>query len=134
MAGQERTGHPSNQEADWEPSVTLWLFSPLLHPPLQANVLSPFPYLRFERGNRPFLLTVVAVVVHQDDFFEQVSRGVIDSRVDGAQDHRQSLVDEDEDEGDLGEVSRVTDLSASVQRHANNATPSVTQEPFHARL
>lgn len=134
MAGQERTGHPSNQEADWEPSVTLWLFSPLFIRPCRQMFDFLFPYVRFERGNLPFLLTVVAVVVHQDDFFEQVSRGVIDSRVDRAQDHRQSLVDEDEDEGDLGEVSRVTDLSASVQRHANNATPSVTQEPFHARL
>lgn len=60
-----------------------------------------------------FLLTVVTVVVHQDDLFEQVGRRVIDSRVDRAQDHWQGLVDEDEDEGDLGEVSGVGDLSAS---------------------
>lgn len=46
---------------------------------------------------------------------------MIDSRVDRAQDHRQSLVDKDEDEGDLWEVSRVADLSASAQGHANTA-------------
>lgn len=44
---------------------------------------------------------------------------MIDSCVDGAQDHRQSLVDEDEDEGDLGKVSWVADLLASGQRHTN---------------
>lgn len=44
---------------------------------------------------------------------------MIDSRMDGAQDHRQSLVDKDKDEGDLWEVSWVADLSASAQRHAN---------------
>lgn len=62
------------------------------------------------------ILTVVAVVVHQDDFFEQVRRRVIDSRVDRAQYHRQSLVDEDEDEGDLREVSGVADLPASAEQ------------------
>lgn len=62
------------------------------------------------------ILTVVAVVVHQDDFLEQVRRRVIDSRVDRAQNHRQSLVDEDEDEGDLREVSGVADLPASAEQ------------------
>lgn len=65
------------------------------------------------------LLTVVAVVVHQDDLFEQVSRRVIDGRVDGAQDDRQRLVDEDEDEGDLRKVSGIADFSTSAGRKAN---------------
>lgn len=76
-------------------------------------------------------LTVIAVVVHQDDFFEQVSRRVIDSRVDRAQDHRQSLVDKDEDEGDLGEVSRVADLSASARGDTRKHTICKIK-PFHA--
>ncbi|TNN65851.1 hypothetical protein EYF80_023851 [Liparis tanakae] len=58
-----------------------------------------------------------------DDFFEQVSRRVIDSRVDRAQDRRQSLVDEDEDEGDLGEVSWVAGLPAPAQRHNRPNNP-----------
>lgn len=61
-----------------------------------------------------FLLTVIAVVIHQDYLLEQVGRSVIDSRVDGAQDHRQGLVDKDEDEGDLLEVPGEADLSASA--------------------
>lgn len=61
-----------------------------------------------------FLLTVIAVVIHQDYLLEQVGRGVIDSGVDRAQDHRQGLVDKDEDEGDLLEVPGEADLSASA--------------------
>lgn len=34
------------------------------------------------------ILTAAAVVVHQYDFFEQVCRGPLDGRVDGAQQHR----------------------------------------------
>lgn len=68
-----------------------------------------------------FLLTIITVVVHQNDLFEQMSRRVIDGCVDGAQDHRQGLVDEDEDEGDLGKLSWVADLFASAQRHTNTA-------------
>ena len=98
---------------------------------------SIFPHLGFWKVNLSFLLTVIAVVVHQDDFFEQVSRSVIDSRVDRAQDHRQSLVDEDEDEGDLGEISRVADLSASARgdtqtHHAICKTQPFPCLPLHA--
>lgn len=49
-------------------------------------------------------LTAVTVVVHQDDLLEQVSWCVVDHAVDGAQDHRQGLVHEDEDHRDLREV------------------------------
>lgn len=65
-------------------------------------------------------LTVIAVVVHQDDFFEQVCRSVIDSRVDRAQYHGQSLVDEDEDEGDLRQVSRIADLPAPAEQRKHS--------------
>lgn len=66
------------------------------------------------------LLTVVAVVVHQDDFFEQVCGSVIDSRVDRAQYHGQSLVDEDEDEGDLRQVSWIADLLAPTEQRKHS--------------
>lgn len=75
-----------------------------------------FPFMSHWQENHLFLLTVIAVVIHQDDFLEQVSRSVIDSGVDRAQDHRQGLVDKDEDEGDLLEVSWEADLSASAVR------------------
>lgn len=47
---------------------------------------------------------------------------MIDSRVDRAQYHRQSLVDEDEDEGDLREVSGVADLPASAEQQEHSST------------
>lgn len=47
---------------------------------------------------------------------------MIDSRVDGAQYHRQGLVDEDEDEGDLREVSGVADFSTSESRMKSKQT------------
>lgn len=49
-------------------------------------------------------LTAVTVVIHQDDFLEQVCWCVVDHTVDRAQDHRQCLVHEDEDHRDLRKV------------------------------
>lgn len=83
-----------------------------------------FPFmLHWQENLDLFLLTVIAVVIHQDDFLEQVSRSVIDSGVDRAQDHRQGLVDKDEDEGDLLEVSWEADLSASAGRMTREPPP-----------
>lgn len=48
---------------------------------------------------------------------------MIDSGVDRAQDHRQGLVDKDEDEGDLLEVSWEADLSASAGRMTREPPP-----------
>lgn len=45
---------------------------------LHSNTLLPLPKDQV-RLQEITLLTVVAVVVHQDDFFEQVCRSVIDS-------------------------------------------------------
>lgn len=59
-------------------------------------------------------LTAVTVVVHQDDLLKQVCWRVVDHAVDGAQDHRQGLVDKDEDHGDLREVLGVRQLLAPV--------------------
>ncbi len=67
--------------------------------------------------------TAVTVVVHQDDFFEQVCRGMVDHAVYRPQDDRQSFIHKDEDDRDLGKVLRVgqlltpgqnTDISVSV--------------------
>lgn len=44
---------------------------------------------------------------------------MIDGRVDRAQDHRQGLVDEDENQGNLWEVSGVADLSTSADTHTH---------------
>lgn len=48
---------------------------------VHSNTLLPLPKDQVSLQEIT-LLTVVAVVVHQDDFFEQVCRSVIDSRVD----------------------------------------------------
>lgn len=61
-------------------------------------------------------LTFVTVVVHQDDFLQQVCRCVIDSTVHGPQDHRQGLVHEDKYDGDLGQLLGVLQLLAPVGR------------------
>lgn len=55
-------------------------------------------------------LTTVTVVIYQDDLLQQVCRGVVDHTVDGAQDHRQSLIHKDEDHWDLREVLWVRQL------------------------
>lgn len=39
-------------------------------------------------GGHEGILTAAAVVIHQYDLFEQVCRGPLDGRVDGAQQHR----------------------------------------------
>lgn len=49
-------------------------------------------------------LTVAAVVVHQDDLLEQVWRCALHGRVDGTQQHRERLVDEDEHDAHLWEA------------------------------
>lgn len=64
-------------------------------------------------------LTAVTVVVHQDDLLKQVCWRVVDHAVDGAQDHRQGLVDEDEDHGDLREVLGVRQLLAPVGKQTH---------------
>lgn len=50
------------------------------------------------------VLTAVAVIIHQYDLFEQVRWSPLDGRVHGAQQHRQGLVDKDEDDAELREV------------------------------
>lgn len=40
------------------------------------------------KGGYERILTAAAVVVHQYDLFQQVCRGPLDGRVDGAQQHR----------------------------------------------
>lgn len=50
------------------------------------------------------LLTVIAVVVHQDYLLKEVGGRPVDGRVDGPQDHRQGFVHEDEHDAHLREV------------------------------
>lgn len=50
------------------------------------------------------MLTAVAVVIHQYDLFQQLRRSPLDGRVDRAQQHRQGLVNEDEDDAELRKV------------------------------
>lgn len=61
---------------------------------------------------RPRPLTIVTVVVHQDDLLEELGGRVVDHAVHGAQDDRQRLVDKDEDHGDLGQVLGIAHVSA----------------------
>lgn len=71
-------------------------------------------------------LTVVTVVIHQDDFLEQVGWGVIHHAVHRAQDDGQSLVDKYEHHRDLGQVLRVAHLLAPAQRKDIIKTPAAT--------
>lgn len=64
------------------------------------------------RGAGLVPLTVIAVVVHQDDLPEELGGRVVDHAVDGAQDDREGFIDKDEHHGDLGQVVRVGHLSA----------------------
>lgn len=58
------------------------------------------------------ICTVAAAVIHQDDLPQQVRGRPAHCRVDGSQDHRQSLVDEDEDDADLRQAAVVGDVFA----------------------
>lgn len=49
-------------------------------------------------------LTVIAVVVHQDDLFEEVRGCPVDGRVNRPQDDRQGFIHEDEHNAHLREV------------------------------
>lgn len=80
----------------------------------------------------PALLTLIAVVIHQDDLLEQGRGGVVDGAVHRAQDHRQRLVHEDEDDGDLWKVLPVFQLFASATRRAERDTGSA--EPTGQRF
>lgn len=46
-------------------------------------------------------LTVVAVVIHEDNLLQQVGGRSMDRRMNGTQDDRQGLVHKDEDDADL---------------------------------
>lgn len=59
-------------------------------------------------------LTLITVVIHEDDLLQQVGRRVIDSTVHRPQDDRERFVDEDEDNGDLGQVLAVLQLFAPI--------------------
>ncbi len=50
------------------------------------------------------LLTVIAVVVHQDYLFEKVGGRPVDGRVNGPQDDGQGLIHENEHNAHLREV------------------------------
>ena len=59
-------------------------------------------------------LTVVAVIIHQDDFLQELGGCVVDHTVHRTKDDCKCLVDKDEDHGDLGQVFRIRYLSAPV--------------------
>lgn len=50
------------------------------------------------------LLTVIAVVVHQDDLFEQVGGRPVDGRVNGPQDDGKGFIHKNEHNAHLREV------------------------------
>lgn len=50
------------------------------------------------------LLTVIAVVVHQDDLLEKVRGRPVDGRVNGPQDDGQGFIHKNEHNTHLGEV------------------------------
>lgn len=56
------------------------------------------------------LLTVVTVVVNQDDLFEEVGGGPVHGRVDGTQDDGQGLVHKDKHNANLREVRWIRDV------------------------
>lgn len=58
-------------------------------------------------------LTIVTVVIYQDDFLEEVGWGAVDHAVHRPQDDRESLVHEDEHNRNLREVLLIGQLFAS---------------------
>lgn len=46
-------------------------------------------------------LTVVAIVIHEDNLLQQVGGRSMDRRMNGTQDDRQRLIHKDEDDADL---------------------------------
>ena len=56
------------------------------------------------------------MVVHQDDFSQQVGGCAVDGGVDGAQDDGQGLVDEDEHDAHLRQVEWIRDVPAPARQ------------------
>lgn len=67
-------------------------------------------------GEDPKPLTIVTVIINEDDLLEQVSRSAVDGWVDGAQDHRECLVHEYEHNAHLRETLRKSQVSAPEGR------------------
>lgn len=110
---------------------------PAAQPPLTPHGPAPEPLQDIPSPwwwswELPELLTLVAVVVHQDDLLEQGGGRVVDGAVHRAQDHRQCLVHKDEDDGDLGQVLPVFQLFAPAARRAEGGMGSaqVTGQHF----
>lgn len=61
------------------------------------------------------LLTVTAVVVHQDDLFKKVGGCPADGRVNGPQDDGQGLVHKNEDYAHLRKAQRICNVSAPTK-------------------
>ena len=70
-------------------------------------------------------LTIITVVVYQDDLLEELGGREVDHAVDGAQDDREGFIDKDEHHGDLGQVVRVGHLSAPAGEAGLGAVVSV---------
>lgn len=69
---------------------------------------------------RLIMLTAIAVIIHQYDLFEQVWRSPLDGRVHRAQQHRQGLIDKDEDYAELRKVWWIWHVSASGRETHNH--------------
>ncbi len=62
-------------------------------------------------------LTVVAVVIHEDNLLQQVGGRSMDRWMNGTQDDWQRLVHKDEDDADLWETGGVRDVSAPADEN-----------------
>lgn len=61
------------------------------------------------------VLTIIAVVVHQDYLFEQVGRCPVDGRVNRPQNDRQGFIHKNEHNAHLREVQGISNVSAPVE-------------------
>lgn len=86
--------------------------------PASKAALACLPLLSYNQTNSPFLLwvlTVIAVVIHQDYLFEQVGGCPVDGRVNRPQDDRQGFVHKNEHNAHLGEVQGISNVPAPVE-------------------
>lgn len=80
-------------------------------------------------------LTVVAVVIDEDNLLQQVGGCPTDDGMNGSQDDRQRFVHEDEDDADLRQTGGVRDVSAtggesSTQSHIIEKIRNVARDSY----
>lgn len=111
--------------------ICLWGYTPWVELPLgtlrnehiKQKTLISLQRARCWPAGR-WTLTIAAVVIHQDDLLEQVWWCALHGWVDGPQQHRECLIDEDEHDAHLWQAVRKWEVSAPGKKNDGTLGPA----------